>query len=44
MTILSVVSELKAGLAKSTGIYIADFTGITVETVTALRANLRRKG
>jgi large subunit ribosomal protein L10 len=39
-----VIAELKAGIAKSTGIYIADFTGVTVETVTALRASLRAKG
>lgn len=38
------VEELKANIGKSTGLYIADFTGITVETVTALRANLRKKG
>lgn len=38
------VDELKANIGKSTGLYIADFTGITVETVTALRANLRKKG
>lgn len=39
-----VIDALKAGIAKSTGIYIADFSRITVETVTALRANLRKKG
>src|SRR5688500_9042952 len=38
------VDELKANIGKSTGLYIADFTGITVEVVTALRANLRKKG
>lgn len=39
-----VIAELKANIAKSTGIYIADFSRVTVETVTALRANLRKKG
>lgn len=39
-----VVEELKASIAKSTGVYIADFSRITVETVTALRADLRKKG
>ena len=39
-----VVSELKESIQKSTGIYIADFSRITVESVTALRANLRKKG
>ena len=38
------VSQLTAEIKKSAGLYIADFTGVTVGTVTALRANLRRKG
>lgn len=37
-------SDLEASLKTSTGVYIADFTGVTVETVTALRNNLRKKG
>ena len=39
-----VVSKLTESIRNSTGIYIADFTGITVGTVTTLRANLRSKG
>jgi large subunit ribosomal protein L10 len=39
-----VVSRLTESIRNSTGIYIADFTGITVGTVTTLRANLRVKG
>ena len=37
-------SDLEASLKSTTGVYIADFTGITVETVTALRTTLRKKG
>ena len=38
------VSSLAADIKGSSGIYIADFTRITVGVVTALRASLRRKG
>lgn len=37
-------TALTADIKKSTGLYIADFTRITVGVVTALRADLRRKG
>ena len=39
-----VIAELEAAFRKSTGIYVADFSRITVQTVTALRASLRKKG
>lgn len=39
-----VIAALKASIAKSTGIYITDFSRVRVETVTALRASLRKKG
>ncbi len=38
------VAELTDSIKKSVGIYLADFTGVKVEAVTALRANLREKG
>lgn len=38
------VGTLEEGLKKTTGVYITDFTGITVETVTKLRNTLRGKG
>jgi len=37
-------SDLEASLKGSTGVYIADFSRVTVETVTALRTSLRKKG
>jgi large subunit ribosomal protein L10 len=40
----AVISELETSFKSSPGIYIADFTGITVEKVTGLRASLRKKG
>src|SRR3954466_2849853 len=39
-----VIAMLEASIKKTTGIYIADFSRVTVQTVTALRANLHRKG
>ena len=39
-----VISELSEHLKQSTGLYITDFSRITVQTVTALRADLRKKG
>ena len=40
----AVISELEAGFKQSPGIYIADFSRVTVETVTGLRSSLRKKG
>lgn len=40
----STVGDLEASLKGSTGVYIADFSRITVQTVTALRTTLRKKG
>lgn len=40
----AVISNLETNFKSSLGIYIADFTGITVEKVTALRSSLRKKG
>ena len=37
-------SDLEASLKTTTGVYIADFSRITVQTVTALRTSLRKKG
>jgi len=37
-------SDLEESLKTSTGVYIADFSRITVQTVTALRTSLRKKG
>lgn len=39
-----VVSQLTESLKGSSGVYLADFTGLTVEKVTALRGDLRKKG
>jgi large subunit ribosomal protein L10 len=39
-----VVSQLTDSLKGSSGVYLADFTGLTVEKVTALRSELRKKG
>ncbi len=39
-----VIAELEAGFKKAMGIYITDFSRIRVETVTALRASLAKKG
>jgi large subunit ribosomal protein L10 len=40
----SVISDLEAGFRSSPGIYIADFSRVTVQTVTGLRSSLRKKG
>jgi large subunit ribosomal protein L10 len=40
----SVISELEAGFRASPGVYIADFSRVTVQTVTNLRSSLRKKG
>lgn len=40
----SVISELEAGFKASPGVYIADFSRVTVQTVTGLRSSLRKKG
>jgi large subunit ribosomal protein L10 len=37
-------SDLEASLKTTTGVYIADFSRVTVQTVTALRTSLRKKG
>jgi large subunit ribosomal protein L10 len=39
-----VVSQLTEAMKASSGVYLADFTGLTVEKVTALRGDLRKKG
>lgn len=39
-----VVAQLTESFKASSGVYLADFTGLTVEKVTALRAELRKKG
>ena len=39
-----VVSQLTESFKASSGVYLADFTGLTVEKVTALRSELRKKG
>jgi large subunit ribosomal protein L10 len=39
-----VVTELTDAFKASSGIYLADFTGLTVEKVTQLRSTLRKKG
>jgi large subunit ribosomal protein L10 len=39
-----VVSQLTESLKGSSGVYLADFTGLTVEKVTVLRSDLRKKG
>ncbi|HAO99921.1 MAG TPA: 50S ribosomal protein L10 [Fibrobacteres bacterium] len=38
------VAQLTESLKGASGVYLADFTGITVEKVTALRGTLRKKG
>lgn len=38
------VTRLTESLKGSSGVYLADFTGLTVEKVTVLRGTLRRKG
>lgn len=38
------VSLLTESLKGSCGVYLADFTGLTVEKVSVLRGNLRKKG
>ena len=40
----AVVSDLTESLKGSSGVYLADFTGLTVEKVTVLRVSLRKKG
>ena len=37
-------SDLEESLKTTSGVYIADFSRITVQTVTALRTSLRKKG
>ena len=37
------VAKLTASIRSSAGVYLADFTGITVEKMTMLRRSLRRK-
>lgn len=39
-----VVSQLTESIKGSSGVYLADFTGLKVETVTNLRSTLRKKG
>jgi large subunit ribosomal protein L10 len=39
-----VVSQLTESLKGASGVYLADFTGLTVEKVTVLRSDLRKKG
>ena len=39
-----IVDTLSAQVEESSGVYLADFTGIDVETVTAFRVQLREKG
>jgi large subunit ribosomal protein L10 len=39
-----VVSQLTESFKASSGVYLADFTGVTVEQVTILRSTLRKKG
>jgi len=39
-----VIAALEASFKASPGIYIADFSRVTVQTVTALRASLAKKG
>ena len=38
------VAQLTESLKGSSGVYLADFTGLTVEKVTVLRSTLRKKG
>lgn len=44
ITKTEVVSQLTESLKASSGVYLADFTGLTVEKVTVLRSDLRKKG
>jgi large subunit ribosomal protein L10 len=39
-----IVSQLTEAVKASSGVYLADFTGLTVEKVTVLRGDLRKKG
>ncbi|MBF0433050.1 MAG: 50S ribosomal protein L10, partial [Fibrobacteria bacterium] len=39
-----VVEEVVEQVKKTSGIYLADITGINVESITAFRAELREKG
>jgi large subunit ribosomal protein L10 len=39
-----VVSQLTESLKASSGVYLANFTGLTVDKVTVLRSDLRKKG
>jgi large subunit ribosomal protein L10 len=39
-----VVSQLTESFKAASGVYLADFTGVTVEQVTQLRSALRKKG
>ena len=38
------VDQMTESLKGSSGVYLADFTGLTVEKVTVLRSTLRKKG
>jgi large subunit ribosomal protein L10 len=38
------VAQMTESLKGSSGVYLADFTGLTVEKVTVLRSTLRKKG
>jgi large subunit ribosomal protein L10 len=40
----AVIAELEAGFKAFPGVYIADFSRVTVQTVTGLRSSLRKKG
>jgi large subunit ribosomal protein L10 len=40
----SVISELEKNFKAYPGVYIADFSRVTVQTVTTLRSSLRKKG
>lgn len=40
----SVISELEADFKAFPGVYIADFSRVTVQVVTSLRSSLRKKG
>ena len=39
---IEVVEELSKDLSRSRGVYLADFTGLTVEKITALRRAFRK--
>ncbi len=41
---IEVVEELSKDLSQSRGVYLADFTGLTVDKITALRRAIRKSG